>query len=314
MTAEEDRQIKESTDSLRLIKKRMDSFKTTAIADYSQEEIEAWIEEVRRAHPGGRMFGIPLAPGHVWYRGRVCKRPDCFNFLRELIYPPEKHTLLGRANYANDPVFYASWNEPTMMSELNFNIGDFIYIISVRPREGTSLLATILGEYAQIAGGGSSLYNCRENEVAYRRMEHGTIFELIASTILDSFFAEQFSARVQAPFYQYKFTAAFARLILGMERTGLLYPSVCRRGGMNLAINPEIFDGYFEILEAKVIHVRSDFGYGMAFGPEIRRTASFAEDGQINWEAGTRARAGRTEYGELRPDQGVLGWRVPPRF
>ena len=57
---------------------------------------------------------------------KCCCKGSLFNNLSELIYPPAKHTKIGRANLEGEAVFYCSNDPGTSIFEVRPKLGDWI--------------------------------------------------------------------------------------------------------------------------------------------------------------------------------------------
>lgn len=177
----------------------------------------------------------------------------------KLKYPPScKVKKNGRANYIGQSILYATFNPVTAIKEMKPDENDLVTISTWKQNEKDYSLK--ISPIFKI----TSLDNITHNELSLKFKQDFETFSKRFSKEdaeqideLLSFIAECFSKEVEyGNNYDYIMSAYFANKILFEYWDGnidaIIYPSVPERlTSPNIAIKPEIFDNYFELIEVE---------------------------------------------------------------
>lgn len=257
-------------------------------------------------------MGVTRSEAQIWFRARPCPSRDGYDNLRRCIYPPDPAKVgYGRANLPGAPAMYSAWNEHTALDEISAESGQLVQIIYLRPKPGVQFLCHVIGDYAHVHNSGRSQIN---SEIIVNAVwgELDTLPPELQDKhrFVDTFLAEQFS-RPHGRAFEFKLTAAFAaRLYRG--KGGVIYPSVERRGGMNLATSAQDFDRSFEVVHTSLVEIKRFHGCGVYECKLIKTSSTFAADGTIDWKASQDLNFSRSPAGGLQLPGYTGGWSVPP--
>ena len=219
----------------------------------------------------------------VFCRSRICRENTGYDNLRDLIYPPKPSTSFGRASLPNRHVFYGSLNKGTAMEEIDVATGMLVQSIMFRPKEGHRIALLAIGEAQAVAANGRSRVCGEQFARDMDLMMNNDRDKFQEFLYADSFLAEMFS-RPTAKDYEYAVSASAAEIIYQGSHIGLLFPSVRRHQGWNVAMTREYFDEHCEVVAVSEERVRKVYEYGI-YDPEIVRVAThFDPDGRIAWE------------------------------
>ncbi len=99
-------------------------------ADLRKMPIALFMKKVKPLYEIYKHTAICWKNNKVLYRARKIGKKDEILLKKDLTYPdPEKTTIaLGRANFENNPVFYASGTGAATLFELGLEIGDKVVI------------------------------------------------------------------------------------------------------------------------------------------------------------------------------------------
>ena len=206
--------------------------------------------------------------------------------------PKEKCSAFGRCHVPESPIFYASFNEDTVLSELRPNIGSVVYLLKCRPKPGENFRMRVIGELDYIRRNGRSSILSKENKLVFeirewlRTAHTESDFVRIA---IDAFMADVFLRRAQTP-NDYKASSALSSLMLEMEGIdhpadgeALYYPSVAHQGGMNIALTRLCYENKVEPVSCKIVLVQRYFGYGIYKTHPLAETSDIDSSGNIMW-------------------------------
>lgn len=177
----------------------------------------------------------------------------------KLKYPPPcKVKKNGRANYIGQSILYATFNPVTAIKEMKPDENDLVTISTWKQNEKDYSLK--ISPIFKI----TSLDNITHNELSLRfKQDYKTFSKRFSKEEAEqidellSFIAECFSKEVEyGNNYDYIMSAYFANKILFEYWDGnidaIIYPSVPERlTSPNIAIKPEIFDSYFQLIEVE---------------------------------------------------------------
>lgn len=233
----------------------------------------------------GHLFLGANLPEQVFYRGRVLKPGERFENIDELKAPPAAMVRsYGRCNCPNQPVFYASSNQETVLSELGVASEDRVQILKCRPKTGSKISATIVGEIDHVRRYGTHSNATGPGFADEIRKHWGSLNQLqrLRLNLVDAFIADKFRTEIKYSF-EYKITSAFSDIIFSQKIDSFFYPSVGHRGGLNIAIQAEAAHNEFEYTASEIIQVRECLGYGLfGYGLEAE-SQQIEEDGTIKF-------------------------------
>jgi hypothetical protein len=259
---------------------------------------------------GYKLHSITRSQDQIWYRARPCPSRDGYDNLRQCIYPPDAKTLgYGRANLPGAPAMYSAWNWHTALDEISIESGQLAQVIFLRVKPGLQFPCHVVGDYAHIYNSGRSQINSNILVNAIESERHTVPLEAQNKhAFIDAFLAEQFSRPHGRPF-DFKLTAAFAARLYTLDG-GIIYPSVERRGGMNLATSARSFDRFFEIVCTWVLEIKKFHGCGVYDLDLVKESCTFATDGTIDWKAPQNLPFSQSLRFGLRLPPGYKGWSV----
>jgi hypothetical protein len=160
-------------------------------------------------------------------------------------------------------MLYGARSDGTCLSEIGIESGEYFQFIRIRPNPDAQVQALVLGafEYYHQSGGLSLLGDwAMKQDIPRGHHIPGRLSEVL---LIDAFFAEQF-AKTASRSCDYKLTSWIAEALSAKFRTkALLYPSVQHRGGMNIAIEADIYDSSFTIVGGSYGVVEEYYGYGV---------------------------------------------------
>jgi hypothetical protein len=275
----------------------------------SAEEV---YKKLRALIAGYKAVCITRSEEQIWYRARRCPSRDGYDNLRQCIYPPLANSVdYGRANLPGAPAMYSAWNMLTALDEISVESGQLVQIIFLRVKPGLQFPCYVVGDYAHINNSGRSQIS---SEILVDGVEKQLYTLPVGVTkrhlFVDAFLAEQFS-RPHGRSFEFKLTAAFAARLYAANR-GVIYPSIERRGGMNLATSAQCFDRSFEVVCTVVMEVKRSHGCGVYDSATLKASSTFAADGAIDWKAPQALNFSHTLRRGNRLPKGHRGWSVPP--
>jgi RES domain. len=243
------------------------------------------IEHVRTvlAAAGPTRQLIYLNENQIWWRGHRLASATAYHSSQQwLMYHPDPPHF-NRASGPGEPTMYASRNWTTVACELGLKTGDLLQLIFCRVKPGLIVKADVVGEFEAVANSGISLVGSAKSiELVEKIMREDP--ELWDRTVLaDAFCADLFSQRIPKDRHErYKPTACIAWYLLqGQPTEALMFPSVQKRGGMNVAVPNAVVDAKFEMLDSWVVKVR-ELGYGQ-FGGELMKASQGLDGDTIIW-------------------------------
>ncbi|WP_152681930.1 hypothetical protein [Chromobacterium subtsugae] len=203
--------------------------------DLARAEYEYLLNQIGLLIKGIPLLAHPVPIGTVIHRG-VCytEKPTQVSFLGAP--PAEKVTGYQRCNSPGNPLFYCSLDTNAILSELDVQVGQTLYLSKWTVRE--------------------EFFHIRIPPDATPDVQASPTYSKV-----ETFFETRFSQRVHETFSeQYKLTAAIAERLSGGELIGdgsliqgrrwgaVVYPSVAHIGRSdNLAIRPSIVEACLEL-------------------------------------------------------------------
>ena len=220
------------------------------------------------------------------FRGRIGDSHNFFSAPSDFSYVPHNEVKsAGRCHSVGNSIFYGSLNLDTVLSELTPEIGDRVYVGVATVKISQLLTLSCIGEldysrrYDKALIGDQNGFLQLQNLLKSMPPE-----EHIRNLLVDAFFADIFSK----PAYKsrdYKVTNALSDLLLESKvLDGFFYPSVAHRGGLNVAIIPERFDGIMKWEHFMAFEINDFMGYGL-YGRQQLASATEVVDGVIKWES-----------------------------
>lgn len=228
-----------------------------------------------------------------FYRGRITNKENKFSNTKEMTIRKAKDIKsYGRCHSPNRRILYASTNIETVLSELQAKSDDYVQIIKIKIKPSKQVSHTVIGEIDHVRRHGrTSFWN---EEAAKGIKDHWrslSELEKLKLNLADAFLADKFRTPVKAE-YEYKTTAAFSEIVFKQSQSetdieSFLYPSVSHLGGWNIAIDGDVFESKFEVVESSVIHVVQALKYGI-YKTAIKSKSEQVNDNEIIWDERNR--------------------------
>lgn len=282
----------------------MDTLHPDAHARYSWTKLRSLMSEVFVGHYFPVIEDTPVAP---MIRGRVItvraptepiddrgqlKLIDRVSELGPV--PVDQCRTFGRCHVPGSPVFYASFNEDTVLSELRPPLGSVVCFLTCVPEPGVAFKTLLIGEVDYIRRYGRSSVISEANPIVaeIRDWIRGASTESdYVRLVTDAFAADLFQRRADTE-EAYKATSALCALLLELEGIdnqgigeGLYYPSVAHRGGMNIALTRECFESKVRPIACKAVLVQRYYGHGIYKTHTLVEASHIDDDGNIAWAA-----------------------------
>jgi hypothetical protein len=220
------------------VKQKIQKLENIDVFRETDENLYSYVKELMN---GYSVHGIVLN-SLCLYRG--IKFEEKPNFYKNLIYPPEDKTILTRAGYEKEQVFYATSSKRAVFYELKVQAGDKLIVGEWTTNEALLFNSVGYTETNLHVMGSSREF---ENE----KDERGTngANQAIADYLAKSF-CQDICVKTN---YLYKLTNAIARVHLSNANdkmfSGLIYPTIQFRANEdNFAIRKNTIDkGLFDI-------------------------------------------------------------------
>ena len=232
-------------------------------------------------------FLMPYNVQHPFAMWRVrSSRPgEHFEHTDELSYPPEKHTGLGRMNYAGSPIFYGASSPETAMAECRLRLGDRFHLTKYVIKSDSKLYANVVGNIDHVRRRSTTFLDRQLFQLAIEYVLGKLHNEVaLAVQLVDAFIADHLGRKGSED--HYRVSAEIANeLLRPKEIQGLFYPSVEHAGGINYAFKPAAFDADIVPIETRACAVLKAYGYG-AYKVSQSKPAEITEvPGPISWPA-----------------------------
>lgn len=248
------------------------------------------------------MIGFDDTPRLPMIRGRAVsvqdigryekKAPGAFlGNVRELgLLPKEITKQYGRCHVPNSPVFYAAFDKPTVLAELQPEVNDLVYFLNCVPKMGETFRTRLVGEIDHIRRHGvSSIFTHNQQIEDVREwVENATTEADYVSLVSDAFAAELLTQPCPTQNH-YKASSALASLMLATEvddpgaGEAIYYRSVAHRGGMNIALSADCYINKVTPVSCEVVQVLRNFGHGIYKTRTVANCPSIAPDGELKW-------------------------------
>lgn len=225
---------------------------------------------------------------------RAVRWPTKPTNVKQLSYPPEDKVKLGRANYLEKPIFYASAGCQSTIMELAPNQSDRIVISKWRTKQNLILFCVGYTENAFKGKVGikrfDKLHFIKHHAENPRSRKKG-------NRLAHEFFAREFTKRVpEGKEWLYKISAVFSELTLNalsfglndapaIEIAGIMYPSTPNGANAdNVALKCSIADKYLDFVSVQYLEITKkidNFQYeilGLDFAD------SLSDTGEIMWK------------------------------
>jgi len=278
----------------------MDMLHPDSYARYSWEKLRHLISIAVEGHHAPVIEDTPAKP---MIRGRAVTikpigryaQPELtplFTNIADLSIPPASSVVsYGRCHVPGCPVFYAAFDEATVLGEIAPEYGSLVYLLTCAPRPGMTFRTTLIGEIDHIRRYGRSsilsLKNSQVKEILNWIRSAKTQADYVR-LVTDAFLAELFSRKATTT-NDYKASSAVAGLFLDLEvdhpgtSEALYYPSIANRGGMNIALTRKCYEEKVIPISCKAVLISAYFGYGIYKTQTIATSTNFGEDGSIAW-------------------------------
>lgn len=247
--------------------------------------VEKIKEKLSKLLEGQPVVGVTYDCENSFVRSRICPATGSYSTLVDLIYPPTATLSYGRASVPGSQVLYASLNKGTSMDEIEVSTGNTVQTIICRPMPGQKITLAAVGEIQAAAANGrtrvsgASLVNQVDEWMNSDRPQFNKYL------FVDAFLADVFSAKTTKSF-DYAISACFADIIYERYNMGVLFASMRRDNGWNLALPRGLFDKRCEVLMVSEEKINGVYGYGV-YDPDmtnLRISNQFDPDGRIAWE------------------------------
>lgn len=200
----------------------------------------------------------------------------------------------GRCHLPNSPIFYAAFNEDTVLAELKPELYDLVYFLYCRPADGASYKSVTIGEIDHIRryGRGSIFTEESPNVQQIKRWLAAAEDEDDYVRIVTDAFLAKFISRVCANQEDYRAVSALSGVLLKhkVDQPGvadaIYYPSVAHLGGINVAISLDTYETGVIPYSCKVVHVQNNLGFGVYKTLIVTESEKINSDGSITWKPG----------------------------
>lgn len=208
------------------------------------------------------------------------------------IRSPESTSDFGRCHIPGAPVFYAAFNEDTVLNEIKPAIGDLVYLLYCEPVSGAQFKSVTVGEIDHVRRFGTgSIFG--ETSPIVRDIKHWlsqvSSEDHYVRIVVDSFLAD-FIRRPCSSQQDYRSISALAGVLLSLKvdydgfAEAFYYPSVAHRGGINIALSHECYRTKVRPISCKVVYVLNCFGYGVFKTRVVSESIDIDNEGNITWQ------------------------------
>lgn len=252
------------------------------------------LNELTKNHP---FIRYSMGHGFQVYRGRI-HEPTYDHFylnISDLSYRKAEDTKgYGRCHIPSQSVFYSSNNQDTVFSELTPEMGNYVTIVTAKPKEKKELYLMEIGAIDDARRYGLSLIDLslsdsdKEIKKIFDKLNSGSPQDKedsLKTIFLDAFMADMFMSPASKQ-RDYKVTAVLSSIIrsrFGSEMDGLIYPSVAHRGGLNYAFDSKQFDQKMEICKCEKFKITRYLGFGIYERKLVAKSDEIKGDGKISW-------------------------------
>jgi RES domain-containing protein len=261
---------------------------------FSEEDFVATFNQI---NPFVRAFPIHFDQFEMLRSRKISNSTDLENVKQ--MGPPPAHRIksMGRCNHEGQSVLYGASNLPTSFLEIGFSETEPCAItVQFKLREGQQLRLLPIGEldhYRRHKRPRLGTPGIAEQiEVFLEPLE---AYDYFAFHYVDAYLVDYFSRPSDSEPHLYEVTARISNAfmnIIGID--GIIYPSVKHQGGLNYAINPESFEGKFEVVKFSLTTPVRDLGYGLFEFYEHAHGTHINERGDFIWYGNPHFRARMT--------------------
>lgn len=200
--------------------------------------------------------------GHAsWYRARTFDSEHVETDPQRMSYPPRNSS--GRANHSRTSVLYAASQIGTALAEIGAREGQWYQTARYARRPEASAKAIAIGELDTAERGGRSLLHWDTPNLV-RRLVGLTMEQRVCIYLVEAFIAEMFGRRSGGD-HDYAVTNAIVDALFEKypDAGAILYPSVIRRGGLNIAIKSTCMDSSMEYIQGTAGRILRDLDFGL---------------------------------------------------
>lgn len=270
----------------------MDWFRAQGVKEMDESALRDAIGHLFRIVPIQRQR-LHLPDSNIWWRGRRPKILGGHSNVAELIYPAISDKY-GRAHVPGQQMLYASRNPTTVFSELNLKTNEQVQLIAIRVKRERLVRAEIVGEWEYNLNAGLSLLGADVSLKTFKQLATTLPPKVFyCALVCDAFFADMFSQRISEDKPEHYRATAFVAKHLLEQSDALMFPSVQKRGGLNIAVPAATFDASFEVLFSEVCSV-FNLGYGVYAARPMRKSSGIDASGVIAWSSEASAEPGYT--------------------
>lgn len=211
--------------------------------------------------------------------------------------PTERCISFGRCHVPKSPVFYGSFNEATVLSELRPALESIVYLLTCIPKSGVTFKSALIGEIDYVRrhekGSVSIPTNVHAKEI-HKWISMASTEADYVRLVTDAFIADLFLQNTRTE-DNFRATSALTSLVLALESVdnpgtaeALYYPSVALNGGMNIALTGKCFSEKVLSVSCKVVLVQRNYGYGIYKTRTLAQSERIDEDGAIHWKSSSK--------------------------
>jgi hypothetical protein len=252
----------------------------------SEDDLRSHLTELLRFQIGAI---TRVGDRYRWYRGRSDGEltDQGFANICSISHRDPTKTSRSRANAAGKPVLYASRNPETVRSELGLVEGSLLQLVQLQTQPGECLRSYVIGEWDHIEKANLSMIGDTGMVEMAHTIAASVSYETMMCTVLvDAFFAEQFRRDSKAH-AEYKITALISEVIFqqtaAMELDALIYPSVKRGFGFNIAIQPQSVLSKCRFVSTQLQRITRALPFDHWQWRPMKQSVGIGVDGTIVW-------------------------------
>ncbi|WP_313223520.1 RES domain-containing protein [Pseudoxanthomonas mexicana] len=204
---------------------------------------------------------------------------------------PRDVNSYGRCHLPGAPVFYAAFNDETVLAELRPESGSLVYLLYCEPLPDTSFKSVTVGDFDHVRRYGRSLVHPPESPALATLkswLKEVRTEDAYVRLVVDAFLASLINRPCSGP-HEYKATAALCGVLMDLDidmpglAEALYYPSVAFPGGVNIAITRKSYAEKLRPVGCKLVQVLNNFGFGVYQTRIVAVSMSIGPDGKIAW-------------------------------
>lgn len=251
-------------------------------------EVSQLVDALLRGLPH---VGYCIPDDFTLWRGRINNDTDYFLSPKEFGSPPLEFAQgWGRCTRPGTRAFYGAMNLNTVWAELYPMVGDRVHLGKARKRQGVDSLMSEVGGIDHCRRFGRAMLGTKEGYGFFNQwLAEQSDEEAIRATLIDAYFADEFSKIVSRP-RDYLVPATISSILIDAADDGgrslldgFAYPSVAHRGGVNFVMPPSSFEKIMEWQEFIVAEIVGYYGFGIYSYKEIATAPPPLAGEEITW-------------------------------